>query len=216
MKILLAIIPENIEEVKREIELVRGSLDWVQIDIMDGVFVPPVTWPYSSGDPKELEAVTAQKPNIELHFMIQDPETVLDKWIGVGARRMLIHAESTANMGMILERLKYAGVQAGIALDLETPVEVIEPYVKEISVVQLMSVGMLGHHGQPFSDAVIEKIETVRRKYPDLIIQVDGGINFETGKRAYGAGARNLVVGGAILKSKDIKETINEFRSIAK
>jgi ribulose-phosphate 3-epimerase len=216
MEILLAIIPDKIGEIEKEIELVRGLTDWVQLDIMDGVFVPPITWPYAGGSISELNRIGSDNPNIELHLMVQDPETVIDGWMGSGVRRMLIHAESTEQMGVILDKLKYAGIEAGIALDLETPPGVIEPYVNDVSVVQLMSIDRLGYHGAPFSEKVLPKIKTLRERYPHLTIQVDGGMNLETGKMVIDAGANNLVVGSAILKSNNIKETINEFRSIKK
>jgi ribulose-phosphate 3-epimerase len=216
MELLIAIIPDKIEDLKKETALLRGLVDWVQIDIMDGVFVPPITWPYSAGNVSELEEVSANWPNIELHFMVQDPETILDQWVGLGVRRILMHAESTDKMGTILARLKYTGIEAGIALDLETPVSVIDPYVNDIKVVQLMSIGRLGYHGEPFNEKAIGKIRTLRARYPDLVIQVDGGINLETGRLALEAGANNLVVGSAILKSQDIKKTINEFKELGR
>jgi ribulose-phosphate 3-epimerase len=212
MEFLLAIIPNTVQDIKKEIELIRGMVDWVQVDVMDGMFVPPITWPYANGNASELREIAAGGPKIELHLMIQEPNASLEKWIGSGASRILTHIESTVEMRSIIDRLKSAGIEAGIALDLETSIDAIHPYAQDVGVVQLMSIERLGYHGQLFSNKVLDKIRSLRKQYPDLPIQVDGGINLETGKLAAEAGATSLVVGSAILNSKNLEETIYGFK----
>ena len=212
--IIPAVIPASIDEVKQHIDKVASLVEWVQIDIMDGMFVESLTWPYSKGDVAEINELTGKTPKIECHFMVQEPEAVLDKWISSGISRAIIHIESTNKLNDILAKFMYAGVKAGIAIDLETPISVLEPYAEQVHLVQLMSISRLGHHGEHFDEKVLPKIRTLCERYPHLTIQVDGGINYETAKKVLEAGATNLVVGAYILNSDNIKQTINGLSAL--
>ena len=118
------------------------------------------------------------------------------------------------NLDEIIDSFAGSVIQLGIALELQTPVEEVFPYVDKVSLIQLMSIAEIGYHGRPFDERVLDKIKTLRDKFPSAIIQVDGGINLETGKLAIEAGANKLSVGNAIWKSEDILESIEKFKTL--
>jgi len=123
MQIIPAIIGKNIEEIKEKTGLVRGLVSWVQIDIMDGVFTPQKSWPFSGGDWKELESIDDIRRDdikVEFHLMVEDPEPLLDKLIEYGADRILVHCESKADIRKIQSILEYEEIELGVSLKMET------------------------------------------------------------------------------------------------
>ena len=105
------------------------------------------------------------------------------------------------------------GHKMGVILQ-KTPIDVIDDYVKELNVVQLMSIGSIGSYGAVFEEGVYEKISSIRKKYPDVTIEIDGGVNLENAKKLVEAGANNLVIGSAIFKSENVEEAIEQFKGI--
>jgi len=209
--ILPAIIAKDIAELQEKINKVEDFVSWAQIDVMDGIFVPPIT----SFEPKELKNLKT-KLKLEAHLMIANPETKLQEWIDSGVSRILVHAESSSHLNIhkIIKELKSAGIESGIALKLKTDISEIEDFISYLDVVQLMSIAEIGHYGEAFDARVIPKIISLREKFPDVKIEVDGGINLESAKELLKAGADNLAVGSAIFKSKNIKETILKLQNL--
>jgi ribulose-phosphate 3-epimerase len=207
--IVPAILGETFAEIKEKLEKIQGLSDWVQIDIADGVFAEPITWsrPLDLWEPTDL-------PKIELHLMVQNPHPYLRDWLPASIDRVVLHVESEGNINEYLERVKGHGLQVGLALKLETPIEVADPYIKNIDVVQLMSISTIGAYGQPFDEKVLDKIKRLRAKYSGVTISIDGGITLETGKKAIEAGANQLVVGSGIFKSDNVSKTLSDFNSI--
>jgi ribulose-phosphate 3-epimerase len=125
-----------------------------------------------------------------------------------------VHVEATDRLGEIIEIFGGRALMLGVALKLETPIEDIAPFMAGIKNVHLMSIAEIGHHGEPFDKAVLEKIKTLRQKYPSVIIGVDGGVNLDNAKSIIDAGANELIVGSALWRSKDIAKTITEFKKL--
>src|SRR3989344_1095702 len=213
--IIPAIIAKDFEELKTKLAQVEGLVFWAQIDVMDGVFVSPTTW----REPADLEKINSAI-NLEAHLMVDKPENIIDGWLNSPVRRILLHYESTdaETIKKLLGKIADSGKSSGIALKLETPLWVIDFLIDalkaisyKLEAVQLMSISEIGYHDHPFEEKVLDRIKTLREKYPNVTISVDGGVNLENAHKILSSGADNLLVGNAIFKSENIKETIEKF-----
>lgn len=209
--IIPAIIAENFDDLKEKISKVEGLVEWAQIDVMDGKFVPSISW----NSPLELQNIDTNL-KIEIHLMVQNPEENIRDWISSGARRVIVHYESTSQeeVEKVISNLKFAGMEAGVALRIETDVSKIENLIPSLDIVQFMSIDKIGYYGQEFDSRVIEKVKNLRKKFSNVKIGIDGGVNLENAKALLEAGADNLVVGSVIFSSGDITGTIKELQSI--
>src|SRR3989344_4229595 len=210
--IIPAIIAKDFEELKTKLAQVEGLVFWAQIDVMDGVFVSPTTW----REPADLEKINSAI-NLEAHLMVDKPENIIDGWLNSPVRRILLHYESTdaETIKKLLGKIADSGKSSGIALKLETPLWVLDFLLQatsyKLQAIQLMSISEIGYHGHPFEEKVLDRIKTLREKYPDVTISVDGGVNLENAPKILSAGADNLIVGSAIFKNGNIKETVQRF-----
>lgn len=212
MEIIPSIIAENLDELKIKLARVEGLVNWVEVDVADGVFVSSLTWPMMLAQaPEDLKEVDG-KTKISAHLMVEHPETLIDDWQDF-VDRIIFHYESTDAIEKIIES---AGVHMGlgIALELAMPVEKIYPYLDKIKLVQLMSIERVGYSGEKFDERVFEKIKTLKTNWPDVKIMVDGGIDLEIAKRLKDAGADGLVVGSHIWNAKNIEEAIRDLQSL--
>lgn len=207
-KIIPAILGENFNEVSKKVASVEGLTDWVHIDVCDGVFAEGFTWDTAS----DLYDIDGQA-KIAVHLMIDRPEEVVGEWLEV-ADRIIVHAEATDRLADIVEVFGGRALMLGVALNLETSIESIEPFMNTVKNIHLMSIAEIGHHGEPFNKSVLEKIEALRQKYPGVTISVDGGINLKNAKEVINAGADELIVGSAIWKSEDVAKTIKALQKI--
>lgn len=217
VEIVPAIIAKNFEELERKIRQVEPYVKSVQIDIMDGIFVSNKTW----NNPEELKNIKTNL-EIEAHLMVEDVVGEAEKWLNSGVKRILAHWEAMTEdlrfkIYELRKKIQEKGIEFGIVLNLETPINVLSDFSSIINyqllIIQLMSIAKIGAHGYPFSEEVIPKIKALREKYPDVKISVDGGINLENAKRVKEAGADILVVGSTIFESKDIGKIINGLKS---
>ncbi len=219
MEIAPSIIGKDFSEIKTLIEKVEQLVNWIQIDVSDGVFSLNKTWPYNhEGDIEELKYFLSKKlrPKFEIHLMIDKPEQIIDQWLRIKPDRILIHFESTNNIRLVIEKVVKAGIVPGIVLNLETPVDVFTQFYGLVDHIQFMNIEKLGFYGAKFEPAVLSKIKSLRFKYPSVTIGVDGGVNLENLPSLIEAGADTLVVGSSIFKSKDIKSTLEDFKKIMK
>ena len=212
MEIIPSIIADNFEEVETRLIRVEGLIDWVELDIADGVFVPSFTWPMLLGQaPEDLKGIEG-KTKISAHLMVEHPETLIDDWQEV-VDRIIIHYESTDEIEKIIET-KGTHIGLGLALELATPVEKIYTYLDKIKLVQLMSIERVGYSGEKFDERVFEKIKTLKTNWPDIKIIVDGGVDLEIGQRLKEVGADGLVVGSHIWNAPNIEEAIKSFQNL--
>jgi len=224
IEIIPTILVNNFKEVKERIKKVENYVNWVQLDIMDGVFVDNKTWPYTKSDkpnPEDLKNFKT-RTKLEAHLMVEKPEEVIDDWLEK-VDRIIIHYEASDSIKEIIRRVHKEGKKMGLAINPETPIDRIKPFLprtaknslgrgeKDLDLVLLMTVNP-GQGGQKFEYKVLEKIKALQTLWPDGNIEVDGGINPVTAKKSIKAGANLICAGTYIFKSKNIKKAIGNLK----
>ncbi len=199
--------------LKSEIEMINKSdADWFHLDIMDGVFVPNISF----GMPiiKQIKKI-AQKP-LDVHLMIVEPNKYINHFKEVGADILTVHYEACTHLHRTLQSIKQAGMQTGVSLNPHTPVMLLEDVINDIDVVLLMSVNP-GFGGQKFIENTYNKIEKLKRlidsKKNNTLIEIDGGVNLINAEKLFDTGADVLVAGNAIFNSTNPTETIKLLKS---
>ena len=194
--------------LQEEISSIEPYADWVQVDIMDGKFVPNTSF-----DVAEIKAIRTTLL-IDVHLMVADPAPYIAAFLDAGAKHISFHAEAvvaTEQRRALIKAIHEGGATAGIAINPETSVSLINDIVDEVDMVLVMGVSP-GFGGQPFREEVLEKIKELRAEHPFLMIQVDGGINADTARLCREAGANNLVAGSFVFKAADKAQAIAQLR----
>lgn len=201
------------EEVKAA---VRGGADYIHVDVMDGDFVPPITF-----GAQTIEAIKPYAGGLPLviHMMVTEPVRQVEDITKAGGDVIIVHAEACADLAGTVAAIRKAGAQAGIAIKPETPIDPILPFLDDISTVLLMTVNP-GYGGQPYIPEVETKIADMRKLIDerdiDVNIEVDGGINEDTVEQVVRAGARLLVAGTAVYsRPEPVPERIRILRQLA-
>ncbi|PCI30359.1 hypothetical protein COB55_00120 [Candidatus Wolfebacteria bacterium] len=218
-EIIPAIIPKSFDDLRENVSKVSSFVPLVQIDIVDGVFVPSKGWPYTDSQTNISEDTAVLHllgVAFEVDLMVTSPEDVVLQWVDAGASRIIIHIESTDNMDKTIEVIRNTdtSVEIGIAINTDTEVDRLSEFIPKIDFVQCMGIAKIGYQGQPFDERVISQIRALKSKYADIIISVDGGVTLDTAPKLIEAGASRLVSGSAIFKSDDISTTILNFKSL--
>lgn len=219
-EIIPAILPKDFAEVVDKVSYVVGMADSVQIDVCDGQFVHNPTWPYRKPD-DNFEKILREEEGLpnweeldyEIDLMANKPEERVDEWVVAGAARIIIHVEATGDVAKAIGILE-GRCEIGLALGMDTPLTVIEPYREKIQFIQLMGIDNVGFQHQPFDDGVLGRIKEARIMYPGLPISIDGGVSLETAPGLIEAGADRLVVGSAIFDHENVAEAIQKFKGL--
>lgn len=206
--VIPAILAKSREEFDEKIKKIAPHADVVQIDVMDGAFVPNTTW----ADTDIIEHLHLPV-RFEAHLMVQNPEAgAIEEWAKAGAARIIFHIEATKKAEECIRQIKKFHREAGIAINPKTPAEKIKPFLKQIDYVLVMGVTP-GFSGQKFQPAALEKIKQLKKIAPHVKIGVDGGVDKTTAKKFYAASADNLNAASAIFKSKNIAKAIEELNN---
>ncbi|VAW32416.1 hypothetical protein MNBD_CPR01-87 [hydrothermal vent metagenome] len=232
--IVPAILVETLAELEEKLERVSGLAGTIQIDVVDGVFAGPPTWPYvHSEDMRDFKQSVndgkifsnSSQPILEVDLMVSFREEIVAMWVALGASRITIHARSVDNLSDTFRRLSETFGSGknfstdmllfGVALGSEDDISILEPVLDKIDYVQCMGIRNIGKQGEPFDDSVIDKVSTLHTKYPDMPVQVDGGVSFLTAPKLLSVGASRIIIGSAIWYSTDIKERIKEFQDLS-
>lgn len=203
-----SLLSADFTQLGAEVERLKaGGADWLHFDVMDGRFVPNL----SIGVPvlSSLRKVTDMP--IDVHLMIVEPDSLLGAFAKAGADTLTVQAEACTHLHRTLQNIHALGCTAGVALNPHTPIDVLEYVMELIDFVLIMTVNP-GFGGQSYIDACTPKIAALRAKYPDLPIQVDGGIKSDTIGRAARAGANIFVSGSGVFSQSDYGQAIAELR----
>lgn len=191
----------------------RSEADWYHLDVMDGVFVPNISFGFPV---MEAMAKLATKP-LDVHLMIVQPEKFVTQVANLGAKIMNVHYEACTHLHRTVQQIKAAGMMAGVTLNPHTPVSLLEDIIGDLDLVMLMSVNP-GFGGQKFIEHTVEKTrrlkQLIQANGASTLIEIDGGVNRTTGKLLADAGADVLVAGSAVFKAQDPEEEIRVLKHL--
>ena len=214
-KIAPSLLSADFLHLQQEVEMINESeADWLHLDVMDGVFVPNISFGFPVMDALKT---CCTKP-LDVHLMIVEPQKFIREVAAIGAYMMNVHYEACTHLNRTVHAIKDAGMKAGVTLNPHTPVELLEDIIADVDMVLLMSVNP-GFGAQKFIEQAIEKTVRLKRmissKGLDTLIEIDGGVNFDTGKRLVEAGADVLVAGNFVFKSPNPIQTIHQLKMLS-
>lgn len=213
-KVSPSLLAADFANLTKDINMInRSEADWLHLDVMDGVFVPNISFGFPV-----LEAVAkiCKKP-LDVHLMIVDPGKFTEQVKALGAYMMNVHYEACPHLHRTIQQIHAAGMKAGVTLNPHTPVNVLEDIIQDVDMVLLMTVNP-GFGGQKFIEHSIDKVrrlkELIQKTGSHALIEVDGGVNGDTGKRLVEAGVDVLVAGSYVFGAKEPEERIKELKDL--
>lgn len=209
-----SILSADFGNLAKDIEMVNQSeADWIHIDIMDGVFVPNISF----GFPVLRSVVKVARKPLDVHLMIVHPEKFILELKELGVEIMNVHYEACVHLHRVIQQIREAGMKPAVTINPSTPVWLLKDVIKELYLVQLMGVNP-GYGGQKFIEHTVEKVKELRQLIEetgsDALIEIDGGVNLETGARLKEAGANVFVAGNAVFKAPDPMAAISALKRL--
>lgn len=198
----------------RDIEMLNQSqAEWIHLDIMDGLFVPNISF----GLPVVQAIRKATTKTLDVHLMIEQPERYITAFANAGADILTLHYEASRHLHRAMQQIRDAGMKAGVVLNPHTPVELLQDLLPYLDLVLLMSVNP-GFGGQKFIPQILDKTvrlkKMIEKRGLDVLIEVDGGVNAETARKLFDAGADALVAGSYVFGSDDPQQTIQQLLEV--
>ncbi len=215
VKIAPSILSADFSKLADEIRKVENYVDMLHIDVMDGHFVPNITF----GPPVVRSIRVVTKLPFDVHLMVENPDNYVDTFIDAGANILTVHAETAVHLHRTISNIRKKGAKAGVVLNPATPLSALDYILEDVDMVLIMTVDP-GFGGQHFIKGMLPKIKALRQMIDkaklDVEIEVDGGINADTARQAVAAGADIVVAGSYIYESTDVAEAINNLRGTSK
>ena len=223
-EIIPAIMPRDFDDIVSHVSLVRMYVDTVQIDLMDGKYVPESTWPFFRDSNNYLEKLKNQDKalpfwedvNYELDLMITRPEEDLETWLGIGAARVIFHYSSVLNWQKIrdIDRDIRNFIEIGLALKVDDNIEDAYFLIDEgmFDFIQVMGIAHIGYQGESFDERSINLIKVLKKRYPNIVISVDGGVSRETISSLLVYGSSRFVSGSFVFGDGIVKENIQDLK----
>lgn len=213
-EIIPALLAPELSGISERAASCASLSQWMQIDIVDGVFAAPASWPFAKETEEgEVSSVLERLPQdvkYEAHVMAHDPEVLVGNLLRAGFSRVTVHIESFADADSVrhvLRMIRASGAEAGVTLNIDTPLSSLDTLVDDCDVAQVMSIASIGKHGRPFDERALSRVEELRATYPSLTVAVDGGITEANVEEIVRAGADRLIVGSALFDHDDIART---------
>lgn len=229
IEVIPAILVEDYEQLRAQLSRVANLVSTVQIDICDGKFTPYASWPMQASDQSSVQGILNEEEGLpywdsvdfEFDLMVLNAKEQFEFFTRLGARRIIFHLEAEGEIEKFKEFLEAIdmytreNVSIGVAINTDTDISNLVPIISNIDFVQCMGIEHIGVQGEPFDERVLDQIKGLRANYPELIISVDGSVNEDTAPRLVKAGANRLVVGSALMRSLDIRETIKILENLS-
>ena len=213
-KVSPSLLSADFSHLADDIEMLnRSEADWIHLDIMDGVFVPNISF----GFPVLKHVARLSRKPLDVHLMIVNPEKFISEVKAIGADIMNVHYEACAHLHRVVQQIREAGMKPAVTINPATPVLMLKDILPEVYMVLVMGVNP-GFGGQKFIEHTVEKVrelhELIRQTQSNALIEVDGGVNLDTGKRLVEAGADILVAGNAVFSASVPQEMIHALKSL--
>lgn len=229
--IVPAILSPTREDLEEKLARLVGVADAVQIDVVDGHFASPPTWPYTEGTNEFASFIAdggmipyAGQFRFEVDLMVREPDAVAGTWIAAGVTRLTAHVESTNYLPKLIEELRVVYghekgfaqhfLSFGLAINIGTELSLLEQYLDTVDYVQFMGIKHIGVQGERFDPSVFRSIALFKKRHPDMPVQVDGGVTLETAPSLLSAGVDRLVIGHAITKAAEPKVEFEKFQAL--
>ena len=224
-KIIPAIMPQSLLDIDDAVRDMSGLVSLIQIDIMDGKFVPAATWPYSNDEyfqdvVEQNETLPSwEKIEYELDMMVKDPMLAMESWVSVGIARAILHIESLIDLEGTIEKFNNlyripdspVGIDLMLAVPFDADPDMIKTVSDKIDGVQIMGISPVGVQGSVFKTETLETIKKFRAAFPDMQISVDGGVKKDMVKNILDAGANRMVMGSAIFAEENPRDALREI-----
>lgn len=204
-----SILSADFSKLREEVQMVeKAGSEYIHIDIMDGHFVPNLTM-----GPCVVSSIRPHsKAVFDVHLMIDNPEKYVESFAKSGADILTVHYESTNDMKALIKQIKDLGVKVGITINPPTPVEVIFPYIDDVDMVLIMTVNP-GFGGQSLIEDCLDKIKFLRANYPDLDIEIDGGVKLDNLDKVMESGANIIVAGSAVFNAENPEDVVKAIKA---
>jgi ribulose-phosphate 3-epimerase len=225
--IVPAILPSSRADLEDKLAALLGLASSVQIDMIDGKFLKTATWPYLSREDRFADDEMfpyLDQLHYEMDLMVTSPEEVAGTWIAAGAERVTLHVESTNYLSKTVRDLeiRYGHskgfapdlISLGLAININSDSALLEPYLDHADYVQFMGIATIGKQGEPFDKKVLRKIAAFKRRYPQMTIQVDGGVSLITAPELLTAGVDRLIVGSALWRAPNLAAELDKFHQL--